>query len=215
MSVEAQDILTIPNAISAVGFGMVAKGTLQEGLDTPKGAGLVLTGRAFDLIDGHVARKLNQSSDFGAQVDAVLDKAGVGLILVEGVRRDIIPKPIAAAAATQNLANAFYAKATKRKYPQQSLSPSREGKLSMWWVNMSFGSFTLSALARNQADNAEAVVQNGESLSEDRLKELEEGRDFLRKTQTASKISGYVAAGVGLLYYGTRATYGYHKRYRS
>lgn len=77
-----KEVLNIPNAMSATGFGMVAAGSAIE--NDSKALALTAAGRSLDLIDGAVARKLNQESDFGAGVDAILDKLGMAAMVAGG-----------------------------------------------------------------------------------------------------------------------------------
>jgi phosphatidylglycerophosphate synthase len=116
---------------------------LHEGLDTPEGAWHVFVGRMLDIGDGIAARLLHQSSDFGATYDAGLDKGGVVGIVVEEVRKDILPKPLAAAIMSQNAANIALTAAAQKAHPDTELRPTREGKRGMFFQNLGMGFFSL------------------------------------------------------------------------
>ena len=214
MEVGIKEIFTWPNGISAAGFGMAVKG-VQKGLDTPEGAALVFAGRVFDLLDGYVARKTGQSSDLGAGIDAVLDKLGVSLIIVDEVRRDILPKPVAAAIFAQNAANALLTAGTGKKNPEISLVPTREGKYSMFGVNASLGFFSLSAIAKSQAEIIEEQLTGNFDLSQEDVSMLEEGLEFMNQAAENTRNAAWASAAVSLGYYGVKATGSYYRRYQT
>ena len=75
------DIPTIPNAMSIAGAVLALRGAKR--IDTTAGIAQVAAGRFIDVLDGIVARKTGQTSDFGALLDAGLDKAVTAIILYE------------------------------------------------------------------------------------------------------------------------------------
>ena len=110
-------ILTVPNAITVLGAGLVAEGLYGKsaGIDTVKGAGIVAAGMVLDAVDGAVARHLPDvvkgikpdadterlgPSKFGNRLDHVLDKAKSATLIVELARKDIVPEWMAITFAT-------------------------------------------------------------------------------------------------------------------
>lgn len=86
-------IATVPNLITLVRLGCLPIFVwLLFGLDMPAGAALLLGGLGIsDWVDGWVARRFDQRSDFGALFDPVVDRL---LFLVAAVAvffRDGIP----------------------------------------------------------------------------------------------------------------------------
>ncbi len=75
------DIPTIPNAMSIAGAVLAWRGAKR--IDTAAGIAQVAAGRFIDVLDGIVARKTGQTSDFGALLDTGLDKATTAIILRE------------------------------------------------------------------------------------------------------------------------------------
>ena len=74
-----RDIFTIANAMSVCGAVLAWKGA--EATETPKGAAMLIAGRGLDALDGKVARATSQTSNFGALVDAGLDKIATAKII--------------------------------------------------------------------------------------------------------------------------------------
>ena len=86
-----ENTLTVPNALSLAGLALVCRGA--KDIKTAKGVSQIIAGRTLDLADGAVARTLNQSSDFGAAVDANFDKIGVLALAAKAYSQDVAPKP--------------------------------------------------------------------------------------------------------------------------
>lgn len=141
---ELQDVMTVPNAISVAGYMYVRRG-IEEGVDTPKGIACVGIGRVLDLVDGKVARTLGQSSQFGAALDAVLDKHGMKMIHDSLNEKDMLEKDISHAIVGQNMANGLLSAVDKALHPKKDLSPTKAGKHSMAETGLYFGSKMLSA----------------------------------------------------------------------
>ncbi len=138
------DVLTIPNAISAVGLGLVLHGSARA--ETGWGITETVAGRMLDLLDGKVARLLNQSSQFGAGVDAAFDKAGVLAIGINEWRGNIAPKPALVAIALQNAVNLAATAVATRIGGDQELSPVLAGKSAMAYQNGALGAYAVSTL---------------------------------------------------------------------
>ena len=200
IEVGPREIATWPNAVSTAGAAYVARG-LHEGLDTPEGAWHVFVGRMLDIADGFVARLLHQSSDFGATYDAGLDKAGVVGIVVEEVRKDILPKPLAAAIIGQNAANIALTAAAQKAHPEAELRPTREGKRGMFFQNLGMGFFSLERVFSEEHPDT--------TLKNETVK-----RFFDHEHPALSRMSGvtaYALTATGLKY-GATATKQYSER---
>ena len=150
------DIFTIPNAISAVGLALVLKGSARA--DTGWGISLTVVGRLLDLVDGKVARMLDQSSEFGAGIDAAFDKAGVLAIGVNEWRGNIAPKPALLAIALQNAVNLAATAVSTRLGDDQELTPVNEGKAAMAYQNGALGAYAVAALLRQRGVPAGALA---------------------------------------------------------
>jgi hypothetical protein len=74
-TLRGRDVATVPNLVSVAGLLLTVHGARR--LHTPAGIAEVTVGRLLDLADGYLARALDQSSQLGAGLDALLDKAGV------------------------------------------------------------------------------------------------------------------------------------------
>lgn len=148
-SFRAADILTIPNAISAVGLGLVLHGSAR--VDTGRGIAETVIGRLLDLLDGKVARKLHQSSEFGAGIDAAFDKAGILAIGINEWRGNIAPKPALLAIAVQNAVNLTATAIATRLGGQDDLAPVLDGKSAMAYQNGALGAYAVSALLRRRS----------------------------------------------------------------
>jgi phosphatidylglycerophosphate synthase len=142
------DVFTVPNAISAVGLGLVLKGSARA--DTGWGIGLTVAGRLLDLLDGKVARMMNQSSQFGAGVDAAFDKAGVLAIGVNEWRYRIAPRPALLAIAAQNAVNLTATAISARLGGDDELAPVHDGKRAMGYQNAALGAYAVAALLRRR-----------------------------------------------------------------
>lgn len=86
-------ILTIPNLISFVRIGLVPVFLwLLFGRDDPAAAGLLigLVG-STDWVDGYLARRLGQVSEFGKLLDPVADRLAVAAAVIGGWVAGVMP----------------------------------------------------------------------------------------------------------------------------
>ena len=151
----APEVLSIPNAISAVGFGLVVKGSIEP--DPVKATAYTTAGRALDLVDGPVARQLGQESDFGAGVDAMFDKLGMAALVGGAVYHDRIPKSAAAAMVAHNTFNAVAGITHEVRHPGESVRPSKIGKVGLFVENIAALSYlTASAVESRRPDSRTA-----------------------------------------------------------
>jgi phosphatidylglycerophosphate synthase len=139
----AKEIFTVPNAISTAGFGAVVKGSIDA--DPAKSLAYTTAGRALDLVDGVAARALDQGSDFGAGVDALLDKLGMAAIISGGVYHKRIPKTAAAAVVAHNALNAGASIANEIRHPNEPARPSKVGKVGLFVENIGLLSYLASS----------------------------------------------------------------------
>lgn len=144
----ANELLTVPNAISAAGFGMVITGSLRA--DATEALTYTTVGRALDLVDGLTARALNQGSDFGAKVDATLDKLGMAAIVSGGVYHARIPKPAAAVVIAHNALNAAASITHEVRHPNEPARPSKAGKVGLFIENVGVLSYLASEAIESQ-----------------------------------------------------------------
>lgn len=147
-AIKLSEVLTVPNAISAVGLGLVLHGSARA--DTGYGIAETVAGRLLDLLDGKVARMLNQGSEFGAGVDATFDKAGVLAIGVNLWRGRLAPRPALLAIAAQNAVSLVATAAAVRLSGEEDLAPVSAGKTAMAYQNGALGAYAVSALFRHR-----------------------------------------------------------------
>jgi cardiolipin synthase (CMP-forming) len=86
-------ILTIPNLVSLVRLAMVPVFLwLLLGADQVAAAGWLLgVIGATDWVDGYLARRLDQVSEFGKLLDPVADRLAVVAALIGGLIADVLP----------------------------------------------------------------------------------------------------------------------------
>lgn len=155
------EIATVPNAISAIGFGLVAKGCIEE--NPVKATVYIAAGRALDLVDGVAARTLHQETDFGAKLDAGLDKLGMAAIISSALYYDRMPKTAAAAVIAHNTLNAGASIVNEIRHPDEPARPSKAGKIGLFVENVGVLSYLASdALeSRSQASRSARALQIG------------------------------------------------------
>ena len=150
-SLEARDLLTVPSLVSMSGLALVIHGSRH--IETLQGVNEIAAGRGFDLLDGFVARALDQESDMGSLVDAGADKLAMGVISAAAWRTRVVPRHILATTIASNATNALLTTAAARNHPDARLRPSLAGKHSMALFNGSIISHAYaSALEREHAD---------------------------------------------------------------
>jgi len=182
---ESQELASLPNAISAVGFVLAVHGASR--LDTPLGLAETATGRVMDLADGYVARATGQTSEFGASLDATLDKLASFAIVASEWRKDIAPKTALAAMVAQNIVNSVATAAALKKHPDQALAPSKDGKYAMAAQNFALAAYAQAEILHDSRPRTSQVMRN----------------------------LGHGAMVIGVGFFGTKATIGYIKRIQS
>ena len=123
------DIPTIPNAMSIAGAVLAWRGAKR--IDTTAGIAQVAAGRFIDVLDGIVARKTGQTSDFGAGLDAGLDKAVTAIILYKIKSKNLAPTEIIATITAFNGINAVASAKTIVEAGDETVRPEISGKLAL------------------------------------------------------------------------------------
>lgn len=185
----------IPSAMTLAGFGLTMFG-VHRGLNTPSGVIAAGVGRTLDMSDGYVARQLGQTTEFGARLDAGLDKAAVGAAIAHEIQKGIVPDDVALSVGAQNALNALATWQARRRHPDEELKPSMKGKRAMFAQNMALGMFAISATLRREARN--------KSTSEIRQRWLRRGATFSYHLARGAAMAGNS--------YGISATRGYFAR---
>jgi phosphatidylglycerophosphate synthase len=176
MEITKDAALAIPSAISVAGYALVHDG-IDRGITTREGIGEVFVGRVADLADGWVARRFGLATRPGAFIDAVLDKKATQEILDAVSAEGVVPPVVESAIRSQNQANMGLTALAKLRHPRTELSPTRNGKRSMFFQGMAMGSYALAEAVRDEHPGAARVVRG----------------------------AGHLMAASGLLYYGPQA----------
>ena len=134
-----RDLFQVPTAISASGLALVAKGCRT--INTVNGVNMIAAGRGLDLLDGVVARRLEQESDAGALADATCDKLGMTLIATSALRHDAVPKYALGSMFASNLTSAGLTLAASVRHPHDSYRPTSTGKHGMAAFNVGIISY--------------------------------------------------------------------------
>lgn len=84
---------TIPNAISLARLGLIPVflWLLLGRDDTAAAAWVLFVVGSTDWVDGFVARRLDQVSEFGKMLDPVADRVAVAVAVVAGLAADVLP----------------------------------------------------------------------------------------------------------------------------
>jgi phosphatidylglycerophosphate synthase len=184
MEISQEAIFTLPTAISVGGYALVCDG-IERGITTPTGFMEVAAGRTMDLVDGYVARKFDQASEFGGLVDGGLDKRGIFKIMKAVKEEGLSPAIFEDAITAQGSANAWLTAMTKVMHPYQKLFPSRDGKRAMALQGLGQGAYPLAEMVKAKSP----------------------------RLGTAIRCGGHALNAAGLFYYGPRATEGYARRF--
>lgn len=124
-----QGIVTLPNFLSVVGFGLVAAGLwcIVQG-NVLGGTGLVAAGRLCDILDGMVAASTGTKSPLGEATDAGFDKlSAITALIVLGVEH-IVPRWAVAIIGAQNMTNVIIGIIGRHR--RLLVHPVRTGKIA-------------------------------------------------------------------------------------
>ncbi|MFC2135989.1 CDP-alcohol phosphatidyltransferase family protein [Bacteroidota bacterium] len=97
MKIEFKKINTIPNWVSVSRFLLIIPifvllDKIPEGYEYRIYSGILMLLAGFtDLLDGHLARKLNQISELGKIIDPLADKIAVALIVIKLFLIGVVP----------------------------------------------------------------------------------------------------------------------------
>lgn len=182
-SIEFRDLFTVPTAVSLSGLALVVHGAKH--IETLQGVNEIAAGRSFDLLDGFLARALNQESDLGIMIDAIADKMAMAVIVRAAWKQQVIPKSVLGTVIASNVANAGLTLLAADANPEDRLRPTKAGKQSMALFNASLLSHAYaSALER---EHPEAGLH-----------------DHLRKLGQLTFYAGTAGAGVAAFDYAKR-----------
>ena len=158
------DILTIPNVMSLAGAVLAWRGAKR--INTPAGVAQVVAGRVIDTLDGTVARQTGQTSNFGAIVDAGLDKTTTAKLLYEMWRQDIAPKEVLGLIAAFNTVNAIASTKSAIDIADETVRPDISGKLALAFETGSLFAHAISArLEASGKSNQANLARNIGNLS--------------------------------------------------
>ena len=124
-----EEFFTLPNAMSLLGFLTVVDGARD--ITTTKGVLKIAAGRGLDAVDGVIARKLGQTSDFGALTDMTLDKLGMTVIFAEAWKQRTLPRGLLLSIIGNQTASAAIAYASEYQHIDTSRRASHLGKYTM------------------------------------------------------------------------------------
>jgi phosphatidylglycerophosphate synthase len=132
-SLELKDLISAPTTISLAGLALVIHGSKR--IDTLEGVCEVAVGRGFDLLDGFCARAFEQESDMGALVDASCDKIGMGFMVANAWRKNVVPKEALSLIIASNTINASLSGVAALRNPKIRYRPPKNGKHAMSFYN--------------------------------------------------------------------------------
>lgn len=188
MKIRLRDVFTAPNVVTTT--GLVGTFVACKDLTLPKNLALLASSRTLDIFDGALARKLNQSSDFGAGYDAVADKLALSWIIKSMLEQDVAPKSALTVVAARNFTNAALTGGSLYKdFSGQELRRNEPGGPAIAIETAALGSFAI----------ANSLALSGGS---------EQKINFFNE-------AGWLGIGIGSFGYGVPATRGYVERYIS
>ena len=148
----AKDVFTIPNLISVTGAALAIHGSNK--IDTAEGLAECAVGRLADVLDGKVARMTEQTSNFGAALDATTDKIVMAKILYEMNKKELAPKHVLGIVATLNLINAGATGiANLRSDERAETRPTKSGKVGLAMETAALVAYAAAELADKRTDN--------------------------------------------------------------
>lgn len=149
--VDYSDLFQLPTLITTASLGLVINGCRT--IETINGVNQIVAGRCGDLLDGYVARLLDQSSDLGALADTAADKLGMTAILGAAWHKNAVPKLPLATIASKQVMNVGLTSLTAYRHPRQGFRPTMTGKYAMAADNAALVGYLYSnAIARERPD---------------------------------------------------------------
>lgn len=150
------DIFTVPNAMSLAGGALTCWGAKRA--NNPVGLAAVATGRLIDVADGAAARKLDQSSNFGALTDATMDKIATATYLWDLHRQGIVPPSVVRAFTGINIANSALTAVAMLQQPGEPQRPTRSGKWGLALQTAALLSFHTEHLLKERHPGAAQIA---------------------------------------------------------
>ncbi len=139
---DARDLFTVANAVSIGSLALVIDGSRK--IDTVAGVNEIILGRTGDLLDGYLARLLDQTSDTGALIDTAADKIGMIAIIGAAWHKNAVPHtPLSVIAGKQAL-NVGLTTITALRHPHEGFRPNQFGKYAMAADTMALAGYLYS-----------------------------------------------------------------------
>lgn len=151
---QASDLISIPNAMTIAGCFLSCNGA--KDLSKPANIAKIAVGRGIDVMDGVVARKFNQESNFGAFLDASSDKISTLRVVSEAYKQKAVPKSIIASTAIRQSVNAVATVNTMILRPGEPIRPTKTGKIGMALENLG----VISLLGSHSLENRNKKASN-------------------------------------------------------
>ena len=145
---DYQDLLKVPTLVTAGSLALVLSGC--RSIDTVAGVNKIVAGRTGDLLDGFLARSLNQSSDMGALADTAADKAGMLAIGASAWHKDVVPHSVLATIGAKHAATTGLTAAYAYKFPTRTFRPNQAGKLAMGMDNLALFGYLYGSAFENE-----------------------------------------------------------------
>lgn len=174
--IDYRDIFKPPTLVTLGGLGLVLYGSTK--IDTMAGMNMIVAGRSGDLLDGVLARVLQQESDLGALTDTAADKIGLAAIGTAAWIKEAAPRPVLATMAARHSLSVGLTAATALNHPGQGFRPNAYGKLSMAADNIALLGYGYS--------NALAQGHDSLDLSPPHYDSLKEGAQLLGRVAFAA-----------------------------
>lgn len=134
-----RDLATPATAVSLAGLALVLDGCRD--LSKIENVTKIGIGRGFDLVDGAVARAMNQSSDAGALVDAGVDKLGMFWIGRAAWKQRAMPRWFITSDAAIEVSHFGLTAAAAYRHPSESFRPPQAAKHAMLYRNLAGGAY--------------------------------------------------------------------------
>lgn len=157
-----EDLFTPATAVTLGSLALVLNGCRK--IDTVNGVNQIVIGRTGDLVDGFLARLLDQSSDMGALADTAADKIGMTAILGAAWHKNAIPKAPLSIIAGKQLLNVGLTSLTAINHPQQGFRPNQFGKYAMAADTAACIGYLYSNALKNEHPDKKELQQGFELL---------------------------------------------------
>lgn len=117
------------NVVTIGSLALVLNGCRE--IDTVRGVNKIVAGRTGDLLDGYLARLLDQSSDMGALIDTSADKLGMTAIIGAAWHKNAMPKVPLSVIAGKQVMNVGLTALTAHNHPHKGFRPTMTGKYAI------------------------------------------------------------------------------------